>query len=278
MIIFRRKTMLRFLPRLVFVLVVISLGILLDNGAAHASSERLLPFSAPLHSAATNLPVPDGNYTLTFRIYSVATDGTALWSETQTLAVTNGLVVADLGSVTPFPDSFNFSDGPYYLGITVGSDDEMTPRKRIGEVPMAFNADTLGGLTVGSSANNIVQLDQNGWLTLSGGAAIGNNLTVAGNVTSTGEITVQSGGAQITGNSVLNGSLTGLTGLSVTSGGASIAAGGLTVVGATGLTGNLSVTGTASLSGDNRPGWRTVRHRPGLATGARSAVDLFANG
>src|SRR5512136_3098407 len=45
-------------------------------------------------------PVADGDYELTFSIYDVATGGTALWSETQTVTVTSGLFNVQLGLTT----------------------------------------------------------------------------------------------------------------------------------------------------------------------------------
>jgi len=46
-------------------------------------------------------PVPDGAYSVTFRLYDVATHGTALWTETQSISVSGGILNAHLGSVVP---------------------------------------------------------------------------------------------------------------------------------------------------------------------------------
>lgn len=81
----------------------------------------------------------NGAQSVVFAIYSVASGGSALWSETQSVTVTNGLFNVILGSTTPFPSSL-FSGGNLYLGIKVGSDAEMTPRQRIGSMPYAQRA------------------------------------------------------------------------------------------------------------------------------------------
>lgn len=65
-----------------------------------------------------------------FRIYDVATGGTALWNETQSVPVSNGLFNVQLGSVQTMPLSV-FMQDTLYLGIQVGADPEMTPRQRI---------------------------------------------------------------------------------------------------------------------------------------------------
>lgn len=75
---------------------------------------------------------------ITFRIYDVAQDGTALWSETHpAVTLTNGQFSVELGSITPI--NLDFS-AKYYLGIQVGSDSEMTPRRPLSSVGYAFHA------------------------------------------------------------------------------------------------------------------------------------------
>jgi len=84
-------------------------------------------------------PVPNGTYAMTFRLYNVASGGTAFWEETHpAVEVANGLFNVMLGVRIPFePDDFI---GTTYLGVTVGSDPEMTPRQRMVSVPYAFRA------------------------------------------------------------------------------------------------------------------------------------------
>ncbi len=90
----------------------------------------------------TGTVVPDGTYQLTFRIYDVATGGTDLWNEIQDVQVTGGLFTVMLGSVSPL--NLDFDTG-YYLGITVESESELSPRVRLCSSPYAISAGSLAG-------------------------------------------------------------------------------------------------------------------------------------
>ena len=95
-----------------------------------------------------NKELTNGEYDVRFGIYTTDrteadpypsdTDkGTRVWEETQKVTVENGLLKTYLGATTPIPASFNFAASNYYIGIRVGEDAEMVPRKRIGAVPLA---------------------------------------------------------------------------------------------------------------------------------------------
>lgn len=81
--------------------------------------------------------VPDGEYALTFKIYDVATGGDSLWSETQTTSVKGGILDVILGSVNPIVLGF---DKPYWLGVTVETFPELTPRIQLTTAPYSFRA------------------------------------------------------------------------------------------------------------------------------------------
>ncbi len=93
---------------------------------------------------SSDVAVSDGNYSIVFSLYTAATGGAAIWTETKTVSVDNGLFSVMLGADTSLA-SVNFNQ-TLYLGVKVGSDSEMTPRKIIGAVPAAFEADKLDGL------------------------------------------------------------------------------------------------------------------------------------
>jgi hypothetical protein len=76
---------------------------------------------------------------LVFNVYADAKGGTALWTEEQDLTLDDGYFSAQLGSVTPIPDTL-FDGTVRYLGVTVGADDEMAPREAITSVPYAMKA------------------------------------------------------------------------------------------------------------------------------------------
>ena len=88
-------------------------------------------------TTAAGVPV-DGPVQMHFSIYDAATGGSALWSETQTVTVTNGVYNVNLGDVVPINLPF---DVQYYLGVKVGTDPgEMTPRKVLTSVGYAYRA------------------------------------------------------------------------------------------------------------------------------------------
>lgn len=83
-----------------------------------------ISYQGVLTDASGNL-VSDGSYNLTFRLYEVASGGTPLWSETQSASVSDGIFNVILGDRTPLNLPF---DKPYWLGVTVGSGAELSPR------------------------------------------------------------------------------------------------------------------------------------------------------
>jgi len=103
---------------------------------ASADVPRLINFQGRLTDASGKF-VPDGNYSLTFRIYSDSTGGSVRWFEGQLVALSKGLFNVILGSVNPIPDSI-FNNLNTYLGIQVGADPEMTPRQRLSSIGYAY--------------------------------------------------------------------------------------------------------------------------------------------
>jgi hypothetical protein len=118
--------------------------LLLSAPPARASNLPLrIAFQGRLTDPATNNP-RDGAFDMTFRLYSVPSGGSALYTETQLqVPVNNGVFSTQLGSVTALsPDLF--TNASSYLGITVSPDaSEMTPRQRLAMAPYAFTAAQL---------------------------------------------------------------------------------------------------------------------------------------
>ncbi len=86
---------------------------------------------------STGAAVDDGDYSLTFKLYTTETGGTPVWSETQSqVNIVGGVYSVTLGTVTPLTAAF---DQTYYLGITVGSGAELTPRARLTSSPYALS-------------------------------------------------------------------------------------------------------------------------------------------
>lgn len=92
----------------------------------------------------------DTTVTMAFTLYNAATLGTQLWTETQpACSVREGLFNVLLGSVNAIPDSV-FADTNVWLGITVGTDSEMSPRKRVVSVAYAYRVGTVDGASGGT--------------------------------------------------------------------------------------------------------------------------------
>jgi hypothetical protein len=107
---------------------------------AHAAVPRVINFQGYLVGSGST-PV-DGSVAMVFRLYTVPSGGTAIYTETlPSVTVTNGSFSALIGSLTPIPPSVLF-DQQYYLGVTVGLDDEMLPRQVLSATPYALRTDS----------------------------------------------------------------------------------------------------------------------------------------
>jgi|GEM_PF-2988048 len=127
----------------------------------YAATSSTLNFQSRLSRSAGNI-VADGNYHIEFKLYSVATGGSALWTETRTtgslVRVVNGYMSVQLGSVNQFPSTIDWSQ-EHWLTMNVGGSDasptwdgEMNPRIKLTAVPYAFRADMADRLKNGSGS------------------------------------------------------------------------------------------------------------------------------
>jgi len=82
-------------------------------------------------------PVSSTTHNLTFKLYDAATDGTELWTETQSVDISNGLFNVILGNVNPLTLDF---DMPCWLGITIDSGSELSPRVELTASAYSLNA------------------------------------------------------------------------------------------------------------------------------------------
>ena len=122
--------------------------------AAASTSTGTIAYQGRLADAA-GTPITD-TVNMEFRLYDVASGGIFLWEELWTgsnsVQVSDGLFNVMLGSLDSIPQSVITGHDSLFLGITVGTDDEMTPRVQLGSVPFAVQATTLadGAKTAGS--------------------------------------------------------------------------------------------------------------------------------
>jgi hypothetical protein len=154
----------------------------------------------------------NGAFAMTFSLYDVESGGSALWTEAhQNVTVTNGVygVVLGGGNPTPVPIALPF-DQPYYLGVTVGPDSEMTPRLALASAGYALRAAEAdhaagaSGVSIPNGAGNgkVLTSDDSGvgsWQTPAGdstkvakaGDTMTGTLTITQNATSGNGATVQ---------------------------------------------------------------------------------------
>lgn len=119
-------------------LVIIIVGLLFFISESQAQVPMQIAHQGRLTDATGN-PITNSAQSIAFSIYDVATGGSLLWQETQSVNVSNGLYSVLLGTVTPFPSNL-FTGSPRFLAIKVGGDAEMTPRQRLVSVPFSINS------------------------------------------------------------------------------------------------------------------------------------------
>jgi hypothetical protein len=116
---------------------------------------------------------PDGQYTMTFRLYSAEDGGSALWTEAKDLPVKDAIFTTYLGDTTPFPGSITW-DTPYWLSIQVGAAPELTPRVKLGSVAYSLNP--------GGGSSPWITDSTTGFLSYGGdNVYIGRNFPISGN-------------------------------------------------------------------------------------------------
>lgn len=169
------RSFLLFLRSLVGLLCV-SLFFAFSTSPALAASgiNHAFSYQGRLFSSSGSL-VGDGTYAMKFSLYDSASAGTRLWTAAGTtgvpttvnVTVTNGLFSVSMGDVASGQNALNidWNQDNLYLGVSVGTDSEMSPRKRLTAVPYAFNSETLQGnyasSSIAATGGNLMSLRQN---------------------------------------------------------------------------------------------------------------------
>ncbi|MBK6432681.1 hypothetical protein [Candidatus Amarolinea dominans] len=161
----------RLLPtpgNVIFTLAMIALLVLAQSAGAlplrltgpDAPSTNTIAYQGRLADAA-GAPLT-GTYSIIFRLYNAASGGAPLWEEqwtgTNGVRISDGLFNVMLGSLTSIPQAVVTGNSTLWLGITVGTDNEMAPRVQLGSVPFAVQALTVpdGSVTTAKIADQAV--------------------------------------------------------------------------------------------------------------------------
>ena len=103
----------------------------------------------------------NGTVDMVFALYDVDTGGSPLWTETQTsVPVTDGLFSVNLGEVDPITNPLDLPfDTSYWLGVTVGTDSEMTPRQPVTSVGYSYRAGIADAVKAGGVDSSMLAED-----------------------------------------------------------------------------------------------------------------------
>jgi len=118
----------------------VTLVLVLITITIHAEVPGTMNYQGCLNDASGD-PVTDGPHNVTFRIYDQT--NVIIWEETHIVFTTSGLFSVQLGSngVLLTPDVFSHAER--WLGITVETNPELSPRTPFNTVPYAFKTGNL---------------------------------------------------------------------------------------------------------------------------------------
>lgn len=103
----------------------------------------------------------NGEYDISFMLYTTESGGSLVWDETQIVHVSKGLFSVELGASDPLDPILGEFNNPLFLGIQIGTDPEMVPRRALTLTSYAIKAGdayTLDGNTASDleESNEIV--------------------------------------------------------------------------------------------------------------------------
>jgi hypothetical protein len=162
-------------------------------------STRILSFQGRLTDSLGNPITASTN--MRFRLYTASSGGTTLY-DSGTCAITpdpdgihNVLIGSDCGA--GIGSGVFTENAAVWLGVTVGSDAEMTPRQQIANVAYALNAETLQGFPAGTTASTIPFISQGGELLIAATTPRINSAYVSETfaLSSANSITIQAAGS-----------------------------------------------------------------------------------
>ena len=91
----------------------------------------------------------NASLSITFNLYNVSAGGIAVWSESQTVTVNQGIFSVELGA-NGSPLSATMFETPLWVGLSVATDAEMIPRRAVTTTGYSFkagDADSVEGIS-----------------------------------------------------------------------------------------------------------------------------------
>ncbi|HEX3095957.1 MAG TPA: hypothetical protein VHQ20_02445, partial [Patescibacteria group bacterium] len=156
----RRKMRTNYVLPYAFLFMVLVSAVAMTVGLAqpqvvNATVPKVIYYQGKISKTSDGTNIANGNYSMQFKIYSAASSGTLLWTETwdgtagtTQVAFVNGLFSVALGTYTSL-STVDFSTGSLYLTANfnpgAGYDGEMTPRQQLTSTPFAISANGVNG-------------------------------------------------------------------------------------------------------------------------------------
>ncbi|MEM7532331.1 MAG: H-type lectin domain-containing protein [Chloroflexota bacterium] len=112
-----------------------------ESVTAEITTDTTTTISYQGHLANLDGTPISGTQAMSFNLYAEENGGVSLWAENQTITIQEGLFDVLLGSITPLAQSVFTENDILYLGITIDTGTEMSPRVRLGRVSHAVYAE-----------------------------------------------------------------------------------------------------------------------------------------
>jgi hypothetical protein len=119
-------------PKQLLITMLLLLAVIIS-----AEVPQMINYQAQLLDPSTDQPIADNTYQITFKIYDTEAATTAIWTEMHSVQTQAGMYNVLLGSQYPVTNEI-LTGSEKWLGVKVGTDNEMLPRKRFTSVAYAL--------------------------------------------------------------------------------------------------------------------------------------------